>query len=90
MDVDPASRERVADSVTLALNEGNGEIIVRSQGQETFFSNRLHCPRCDISLGEPQPGTVLRQLARRRLPRLPGLRPGRLPAILARNAAGPA
>ena len=34
---------------------GNGEILVRCQGQETFFSNRLHCPRCDISLGEPQP-----------------------------------
>ena len=52
-----ASRERVADSVALALNEGNGEMIVRSQGGETFFSNRLYCARCDISLGEPQPGT---------------------------------
>jgi excinuclease ABC subunit A len=52
-----AAGARLADSVTLALNEGNGEIMVRCQGQEAFFSNRLHCSRCDISLSEPQPGT---------------------------------
>lgn len=58
VDVEPASRERIAASVTLALNEGNGEIMVRGQeDREAFFSDRLHCARCDISLGEPQPGT---------------------------------
>ena len=57
VDVEPANAQRVADSITLALNEGNGEILVRCQGQDEFFSNRLHCARCDISLSEPQPGT---------------------------------
>jgi excinuclease ABC subunit A len=49
--------ERIADGVTLALNEGDGEILVRVGSEETFFSLRLHCPRCDISLPEPQPGS---------------------------------
>ncbi|MCU0277034.1 MAG: excinuclease ABC subunit UvrA, partial [Acidobacteria bacterium] len=52
-----ASRERIADGVALALSEGEGEILVQAGGQEAFFSDRLHCPRCDISLAEPQPGT---------------------------------
>jgi excinuclease ABC subunit A len=53
----PGTAARLADSVTLALNEGGGEILVRGAGREAFFSDRLHCPRCDISLPEPQPGT---------------------------------
>ena len=57
VDVEPANRERVSDSINMALNEGNGEVLVRCQGRDMFFSNRLHCSRCDISLGEPQPGT---------------------------------
>jgi excinuclease ABC subunit A len=52
-----ANRERIADSVTLALNEGSGEILILGAGREVFLSDRLHCPRCDISLPEPQPGT---------------------------------
>jgi excinuclease ABC subunit A len=52
-----ADRERIADSVTLALNEGSGEILIRGAGSEVFLSDRLHCPRCDISLPEPHPGT---------------------------------
>ncbi len=57
VDVELINRARVADSVSLALNEGNGEIMVRAGGRELFLSDRLHCPRCDISLPEPQPGT---------------------------------
>ncbi len=56
VDVEPANRERIGDSVTLALNEGNGEILILAGGREVFLSDRLHCPRCDISLPEPQPG----------------------------------
>ena len=56
VDVEPANRERIGDSVTLALNEGNGEIMILGGGREVFLSDRLHCPRCDISLPEPQPG----------------------------------
>jgi excinuclease ABC subunit A len=57
VDVEPANTERISDSVTLALNEGNGEIMILGAGREVFLSDRLHCPRCDISLPEPQPGT---------------------------------
>ncbi len=57
VDVEKGAGSRLADAVTLALNEGDGEILVRAGGEEAFFSDRLHCPRCDFSLPEPQPGT---------------------------------
>ena len=57
IEVETASMARLADSVTLALNEGDGEILVRAGDEEAFFSDRLYCPRCDFSLPEPQPGT---------------------------------
>ncbi|MBN2400157.1 MAG: excinuclease ABC subunit UvrA [Candidatus Aminicenantes bacterium] len=57
LEVDIPNRERFTDSITLALNEGNGEILVRAGAESVFLSNRLHCPQCDISLPEPQPGT---------------------------------
>jgi len=52
-----AGLERIADGVTLALNEGNGEMLARAGNEEAFFSDRLYCPRCDIAVPEPQPGT---------------------------------
>jgi excinuclease ABC subunit A len=57
LEIESQNRERIADSITLALNEGNGEILVSAGGESVFLSNRLHCPHCDISLPEPQPGT---------------------------------
>jgi excinuclease ABC subunit A len=57
LEIEPRNRERIADSITLALNEGNGEIMVAAGDDSVFLSNRLHCPACDISLPEPQPGT---------------------------------
>jgi excinuclease ABC subunit A len=57
LEIENQNRERIADSITLALNEGNGEIMVRAGAESVFLSNRLHCPQCDISLPEPQPGT---------------------------------
>jgi len=57
VDIEAGAEARLADSVTLALNEGDGEILVRAGAGEVFFSDRLYCPRCDLSLPEPQPGT---------------------------------
>ena len=57
LEIESQNRERIADSITLALNEGNGEIMVVVGGESVFLSNRLHCAHCDISLPEPQPGT---------------------------------
>lgn len=57
VDVEAGAAARLADSVTLALNEGDGEIVVRAGAEEAFFSDRLYCPRCDRSLPEPQPSS---------------------------------
>ena len=57
LEIESRNRERIADSITLALNEGNGEIMAVAGAESVFLSNRLHCPDCDISLPEPQPGT---------------------------------
>ncbi len=57
LDVEAGAEARLADSVTLALNEGDGEILVRAGAGEAFFSDRLYCPRCDLSLPEPQPSS---------------------------------
>ena len=57
LDIGAASRRRLEESLILALNEGNGEILLRGDDRSHFFSNKLHCPDCDIFLAEPQPGT---------------------------------
>jgi len=57
VDIEAGAEARLADSVTLALNEGDGEILVRAGAEEAFFSDRLYCPRCDLSLPEPQPSS---------------------------------
>jgi excinuclease ABC subunit A len=57
LEVENANRERMADSISLALNEGDGEILVRAGSESVFLSNRLHCAECDVSLPEPQPAT---------------------------------
>ncbi|MEI6614385.1 MAG: excinuclease ABC subunit UvrA [Chrysiogenales bacterium] len=57
LEIESQNRERIADSIALALNEGNGEIMVIAGDESVFLSNRLHCAHCDISLPEPQPGT---------------------------------
>ena len=57
LEIENRNRERITDSITLALNEGNGEIMVMAGKESVFLSNRLHCGHCDISLPEPQPAT---------------------------------
>lgn len=54
----PEERERIAESVAVALQEGDGELLVkRAGGGLQVWSERLHCDACGISLREPQPGT---------------------------------
>jgi excinuclease ABC subunit A len=55
--VTPQNREQVEESLSLAAFESNGEIIIRQENQEHFFSNKLYCPVCNISIKEPQPAT---------------------------------
>lgn len=51
------NRKQVAESVALASFESHGEIVVRQGEEEHFFSDKLYCPDCSISIQEPQPAT---------------------------------
>ena len=49
-------RKRVADSVEMALREGEGQLIVIKKGEDDIlFSEMLACPHCNISYGEITP-----------------------------------
>ena len=49
-------RKRLADSVELGLQYGEGRIIIAViQGRENFFSTEAVCPECQISLPKPSP-----------------------------------
>ena len=45
------------ESLELAMEEGNGEILVRSGQKEKLYSRRLYCAHCRLALREPQPAT---------------------------------
>ncbi len=51
------NRRQVEESLFLAAFESNGEIIIMHEKEEYFFSNKLYCPTCNISLKEPQPAS---------------------------------
>ncbi|MCP4215353.1 MAG: excinuclease ABC subunit UvrA, partial [bacterium] len=53
--VTAANRKQLEESLTLAAFESDGEMIIRQAGKHTFFSNKLFCPHCNISIKEPQP-----------------------------------
>ncbi len=51
-------RSRIADSVELALSEGDGVVKVfvhRDEGEEYLFSEKLACPKCGFSMEEIEP-----------------------------------
>ncbi len=53
----PTERGRLADSLDMALDLGNGVIMVQLEGQEEniIFSQHFACAKCDISLSEIEP-----------------------------------
>ncbi len=58
----PGILSRLTDSLSLALRTGDGHAMVeilgkgKEDGRVLYFSDRLSCQRCDISLPEPTPG----------------------------------
>lgn len=49
-------RKRLADSVELGLQAGEGRIIVSVvDGEDIFFSTEAACPKCGLSLPKPSP-----------------------------------
>lgn len=55
--ITPGNRSQINESISMAIAEGNGEVIVVEAGRELIFSDRLFCSTCNISLQEPQPAT---------------------------------
>ncbi len=54
--IKPEGRNRLADSVELALKVGDGLLIaVTGEGKEEIFSEKLACPSCQISYPEISP-----------------------------------
>ncbi len=51
------SRSRIADSVEVALQFGEGVIIVNDGKQDTLFSKKYSCPLCGTSYEEPAPNS---------------------------------
>ena len=56
MNLDREERERLVDSLEIALKKGNGKIKVQTdKGGEFVFSDKLECKRCGIVYEEPFP-----------------------------------
>jgi len=54
--VDPEERERLVDSLEIALRQGNGRIkVFLPSGKEVTYANRLECKSCQLAYEEPFP-----------------------------------
>jgi excinuclease ABC subunit A len=54
--VSAATKARLEEAVKTALELGEGEVLLlRPDGQEAYYSRRLLCPACDLSLPELEP-----------------------------------
>ncbi|GIX42225.1 MAG: UvrABC system protein A [Leptospiraceae bacterium] len=56
------NRSRLTDSIELALKEGNDTVIIlehtnNNHYKEHFFSTKLYCNNCEISIPEPKPAS---------------------------------
>jgi len=55
MTLDREERERLVDSLEMALKKGNGQVKVQTEKGEFIFSDRLECKKCQIVYEEPYP-----------------------------------
>lgn len=53
--VKESARARIADSAQIALKKADGIMIVDNSGEEIIFSEKLSCPKCNISFEELAP-----------------------------------
>ncbi len=51
------SRSRISESIDVALNYGNGVVIVASNNEDNLFSRDLSCHHCGISYQEMAPNS---------------------------------
>lgn len=57
IDMPNPDRNRLADSIEIALKYGDGTLIIQNYdtGKEEIFSNKYACPNCNISIAEVSP-----------------------------------
>lgn len=55
--VSEKSRNRLAQSIDIALNYGNGIIIINDGNNDNVYSRDLACIKCGISFSEPAPNS---------------------------------
>lgn len=53
--VKESAKSRIADSSQIALKKADGMMIVDNDGVETIFSEKLSCPKCNLSFEELAP-----------------------------------
>ncbi len=53
--INKGNMEGLAKAISMALDEGGGELVVMGRRGELFLSRRLSCPKCNISLPSPDP-----------------------------------
>lgn len=49
------AKSRIADSAQIALKKADGMMILDKEGEETIFSEKLSCPKCNLSFEELAP-----------------------------------
>lgn len=49
------AKSRIADSTQIALKKADGIMILDREGEETIFSEKLSCPKCNLSFEELAP-----------------------------------
>jgi excinuclease ABC subunit A len=59
LEVSVSVRQRLSESLTLAMKLGKGSILIMENGKEKeyYYSRHLMCPTSGISYDEPQPNT---------------------------------
>lgn len=53
--VKESAKSRIADSAQIALKKADGMLIVDKDGEETIFSEKLSCAKCNLSFEELAP-----------------------------------
>ena len=53
--VKESAKSRIADSAQIALKKADGMMILDSEGEETIFSEKLSCAKCNLSFEELAP-----------------------------------
>jgi excinuclease ABC subunit A len=57
INLDLRHRERIVDSLESAMRFGQGrlEVVLPGEKEAWHFSEKLHCPRCDLDYSDPTP-----------------------------------